>query len=104
MDSKHTPTPWTFGHSQNDNIGDITDKDGCLIADTYSNNAFDGMTCIENARFIIRAVNNHDDILKALRFAKECFRGRLADEGYKWEGEDCKIIDAAISKAEGKVK
>lgn len=77
----HTPTPWTFGHSQDDGVGDITDKDGHLIADCYSNNGFDGATCIENARFIIRAVNAHDKREELLERAADTLENILLHQG-----------------------
>ena len=102
--SKHTPTPWhvdgecIYGTTQRGDyvrIADTTVADGDNLPDKEAD---------ANASFIVRAVNCHDEMLKALKAVElgvfgsmlpnsdidVCTRGTLAQ------------VQAAIAKAEGK--
>ena len=99
---KHTPTPWfakgmrlfkTVPHTFADGRAGTYDK---TIAQTFGSR--------ENAEFIERAVNNHYEMMKALREARGMLRSCTLDEpdeDYQrsWDA-GLALIDAAIAKAE----
>jgi hypothetical protein len=107
--SEHTPTPWVYRPHEHDDWGWIRgpkegDFTGPIVAISRSNknetsDSFDAHRAAgtdpyeANAAFIIKAVNNHDDIVRALqsiagiadnlqgRIAKEALLGILASVG-----------------------
>jgi len=66
--AEHTPTPWFFSDPENGGIGHInSNPEGSFygdIATVWS----DGLA---NAAFIVKAVNNHDALVKALEGVAE---------------------------------
>lgn len=105
MKPKHTPVPWEVDPDCTERVQavhpDVNDVDG--IAECF------GPNCLDNAVFIVRAVNVHDDLLAA---AKELVRlmdevdpnTALGDEADRvfphYEFND---LRAAIAKAEGRL-
>lgn len=82
--SKHTPIPWRiFCGAEGDFIGD-KDKE-CIIT-------IDDDTISDDAKFIVRAVNCHDELVAAL----ETMIARL-DCRKKWEDPDREAYHAARS-------
>lgn len=107
MESKHTPTPWKVVSEKNEGTADpldrticILDKGGALIA-TMNENELDA-SGIDNAAFIVSAVNAHEELLAALKL----FDMGSAPEGDKFQWtfprEKYLQIKQAIAKAEGK--
>lgn len=112
---KHTPTPWDY-------TDEVTGKGWLLLdADQPENTPSMGtIHCEEDAAFIVRAVNAHDDLLEALQGCleiAECHAARLkAEWAQENNSDDAKsllvaledethacidIAKAAIRKAEG---
>lgn len=97
---KHTPTPWQSNH---DDI--LASDDPCdVVAVVVERDDFD--ETLANAEFIVRAVNSHDKLVKAL---EEC---KHWHQGDKWRGSDdadqkgawnrhMAIIDEALAAAKG---
>ena len=109
--SKHTPTPWVFEHREGAGKGSkkrlINDSEWGRIGFWGRNHAFvlgsaeswDGdfdQPSPEDEEFILRAVNNHYELLEAL---KELLRVYVAPDDMSNE-----VLKArqAIAKAEGK--
>ena len=58
---EHTPTPWkTLGKSSNEIESTKRGNDELIVARTF------GPDNEANARFIVQAVNSHDELLKGL--------------------------------------
>jgi hypothetical protein len=94
LTTQHTPTPW------NVNGLSIEDQNGDLIGFL---NAGDGVaTAHEDAAFIVRAVNCHEELIEALRslFGAIKFSGWNIDD-LKWT-QPMAEARKAIAKAEGK--
>lgn len=98
MSAKHTPTPWcqvgTYIETTEKRLiaGMITGKQKNL---KDAETAFE--TSKENAAFIVRAVNSHDELLAAAK------RGIMALEANGAPNcEAVKELKAVITKAEGK--
>lgn len=88
--NKHTPMPWKLGYPDGGGINRITDgrKASREIID---------LTNPDNAAFIVRAVNSHDDLLLGLKVAEEYLS--------KTHGKELgmsKSFRRTIAKAEGK--
>ena len=71
MTQKHTPTPWSVNPAQHERVFGrddgawaITEKQGVEIARTTRLVSYEESTA--NARFIVQAVNAHDELLAAL--------------------------------------
>jgi hypothetical protein len=64
----HTPTPW-METEDNDNY-DITGKDGEWVASL--NTALPKEKWEANAQFIVKAVNAHKELVKALKLIERC--------------------------------
>lgn len=112
-ETKHTPTPWTTGP-------DLANCGGGqnILADTETENSvriahtsrvvYGGQELVGepqaqvNAEFIVRAVNNHDGLLTALRDLFDLYdRGILRGDGGEVELAAHAAI-MAIAKAEGR--
>lgn len=91
---EHTPGPWELDDEFS--IYDGRDRRIAILRDHGTP---------EHATLIVRAVNAHDDILAALKLARECIaycRRAHADE-QSGTGIPVEVfIDAAIAKAEGR--
>lgn len=91
---KHTPTPWHVGPHY---TSDIESSEG-RVAECRPLMTPRG---IANAEFIVRAVNCHDDLVKALRMCARFF----GDESNHWEWGngrpfDTQLIRDALAKAD----
>lgn len=68
--SKHTPTPWFVGYPDGSGVGDngycITAADGCPVRSGDSFGLLYGIEKKEDAAFIVKAVNNHDALVRHL--------------------------------------
>jgi hypothetical protein len=92
---KHTPTPWRASKARKSSnfgayVAFVQTVDPASVLAKVSGGPTDDREVAEaNAAFIVRAVNAHDDLVKALRRA-------LADElGDNWQA----AARAALSKA-----
>lgn len=73
---EHTPTPWKV------ESGMIYTQEGIPIArmDREPGNGTQPVERDENARFIVQAVNLHDELIEALRFV--CIRLELEEQAH----------------------
>lgn len=95
---KHSPTPWKYGTTDLA-AAFIYDESG-TIADIPAR-----VVCRADAAFIVKAVNAHEELLKALKLAQECLRQVSAGGTSSITqtpvsiGDTRKAIDEAIDKA-----
>lgn len=86
---QHTPTPWTYENHEiwgaSKNIAEIHE----------SKSIFSAGEAQANAAFIVRAVNSHEDLLKAAKMALSCMSPDDNDI-------TAQSLRNAIAKAEGK--
>jgi len=88
--AKHTETPWLFANGRI-----ITPDNEVLVLNGVSlpcGNHPDDAEATANAAFIVRAVNNHKALLRALRSAKKSLVYRLSDKAM--QSVLCEINDA----------
>lgn len=118
----HTAVPWTIERGAELGQALIVGADGVLVADLEAANwarKFEGTITGDNAAFIVRAANCHDELLAALKIARAFVQAELdvridshtlggdmatldeSEGGICGEAMDCLArIDAAIAKAE----
>lgn len=97
-ETKHTPTPYMVRRrfDKRQSLEIRTEKIipgaviGALIAKTSEINPD------EDAAYIVRAVNSHDELVAALKEARQFI------EDLGWNGMTVDKINAALAKAEGK--
>jgi hypothetical protein len=70
MTTSHTPTPWTTGISSNKKNGDAW-RD--ILADWNGKPLYLGEAQKNDAAFIVRCVNAHDDLVAALKDLDDCY-------------------------------
>lgn len=98
-EGKHTPTPWTF----DGNCGGYISQSGERIARAYA---------LNDAAFIVRAVNCHDELVEALSNARSILVAFAGDPrqtiqqdgsivGDEMQAALLDCVDAALSKALG---
>lgn len=107
---KHTPTPWKFSQTHAHTLTiRHADGGGEYVAEIRVGDTPELLLTDEaNARFIVRAVNAHDDLLEALRDLIE-WQAVEHEDGCP-EDDTCSCaaapiiakVNAAIAKAEGK--
>ena len=71
--SKHSPTPWQYGHTDTPLGAQIVDGDGEAVACTSMRSGL-GKPDPErkaNGEHIVHCVNMHDDLVAAIKTAKE---------------------------------
>lgn len=108
MKSAHTPTPWkTVSDTAGFKIQPIADfmpEIGHSRLDIAHVNQYDNglkiSACEANAAFIVRAVNGHEDLVKALESAKDFFERMPKGIGRGAASPVYMDICAAIAKAE----
>ncbi len=104
--TKHTPTPWSVDGIGTNIIGPKEDRryiaETCTLMDDNGHTHNDDHSK-EDAAYIVRAVNSHEELLQALKdLANEICLGKLSVR------KDFSLINAhasalkAIFKAEGK--
>lgn len=84
--TKHTKTPWKVW-----NRTEIEGEQYVLATTSISRHHKDKEEA--NAQFIVKAVNNHENLLKALKYTKE-------QAGLDKDGPVYKMIEKAIKQAE----
>jgi hypothetical protein len=102
----HTPTPWKLEHygigdSETQIVSYAENKGTKIIARLAPHGDFEKRE--SDAAFIVRAVNAHDELIAALKQARESYVYRTRHEN-KVVGEGdtlLSVIDAALAKAEG---
>ena len=66
----HTPTPWQYDQANSDkSFWIVTDKKTWLPRIAHVPN-YEGMPNEANAAFIVKAVNNHEKLVEALRLVR----------------------------------
>ena len=91
-DTKHTPTPWTYDQAEsNGSFWIITDKETWVPRIAQVPN-YDGMPNVANAAFIVKAVNNHDKLVEALRMCVDRMDGE-----YGFDGPEMDAARAALT-------
>lgn len=100
----HTPTPWELKNYANGDVVEIQGlRDGIFVPIAAFRVADVGQWQKENAAFIVRAVNAHDELLKCAK----TFR-RFILSFYEGEDDDMaptdtlKAVEIAIAKAESR--
>lgn len=103
--SEHTPTPWHEGPTcaihqtfeRDDVVTEIVDRDGVFVACVNHPNPQHEA----NASYIIRAVNSHDTLVKALREVREDYRELLRHSTSNEEADEIddmlQVVDAALA-------
>lgn len=89
---QHTPTPWDQ-RPQNNGQAQIYGVDGKTIAITYYNDM--------DAAFIVRAVNSHETMLRALKDVSKAYQDMFEAMPVAFQ-TFANIVDEAISQAEAK--
>jgi len=87
----HTPGPWYIHHNK---VDIISSQDRFLIA--HVSTEYRGNEYEANAEFIVRACNDHDELLTQLKLAKSML---VAKSNIRIG--DLDEIEQAIAKAEG---
>ena len=97
----HTPTPWTLNGNA---ITSWVSKDGDHICFAEMSKLSKAQNWAQDAAFIVRAVNSHDELLKAMRKAVKRLRDGDGSDSFfpEQDSEAIEIIEQAIAKAEGK--
>lgn len=91
----HSPLPWTVKHGR-----ELFSADGIAIANIGEGILGGGEPQFrEDADFIARAVNSHEELLLAAKIAREMIHQELCDKGSNVMA--CLSLNKAISKAEG---
>lgn len=92
----HTPTPWTYGTH---GAGFIVGSDDEFIAQTWDKYELDFKNAEANAAHIVKCVNNHDELVKALEAARPLIEdGCFADDPTTLKARE--LIRAALAKLE----
>ena len=107
MTEQHTPTPWTVYDAADAYYPgiDAARRTVVVFGSADEECGVRGDTPEEaeaNARFIVRAVNSHDEMLEALTLARTFmvdFEGLPETDAHN----PLRIVDAAIAKARGEV-
>ena len=102
MTQKHTPTPWT-------QQGEVITKDGATIAKAWLNGLYEDAGAHDlqqdNARFIVRACNAHDELVAALEEIRQgCIArrpGHCDAHMNRTKAEIEAIAERALAKARG---
>ena len=92
--AKHTPTPWKT-HIANDVL--IVDVNGVDVAEICGEYDVDYEAMSDNAALIVRAVNSHDDLVKAL--VRLLANSEPIGEDYMFA--NAALANAALAKAKG---
>jgi hypothetical protein len=93
---QHTPTPWREAGIKPKDEGPLT----ALVGDINEESVHIGtIRSKEDAAFIVRAVNSHEELLGALKGARMLLVGLPVDCKPMQHAYD--LIDEAISRAEG---
>lgn len=71
MDVKHTPMPWSGGHYSSIVGCPVVGRDGQVICNTAIGPKPHKESAEANAAFIVRACNAYEDVLVALRCARD---------------------------------
>ncbi|MBA8886128.1 hypothetical protein FHW12_000319 [Dokdonella fugitiva] len=91
MSAQHTPTPWHTGEGKAERI--IYADDGFAVADAAVFHGRHVESPANNAAFIVRACNAHDELVAALRRAVEAAEARMPNATFLADAR------AALAKA-----
>jgi hypothetical protein len=104
----HSPLPWSLGVADEPRVVDVA---GRGVADCLLGRIGDAswMWAMDDATFIVRAVNNHAALLAALKAALPWVAIATAGDNTAWvhpqrtanHAEDLALIQAAVKQAEG---
>lgn len=99
MNEKRTPGPWTWDRVE-DNIW-VLDQEGNYLAEMVmedSEGLCRPMDAKANAAFIVRAANNHDELMKTLQEIADIAAGEVKiDDVFAIQ----EMAESAIAKAKG---
>jgi len=110
QETQHSPLPWNVGGPNLPSVGGeegacgVEDREGMTICDTWPSANVDSdspLLARANAEFIVRACNNHEALLDALR----TIEALICDQplcGHFTAEEIRSVVHAAIAKVEGK--
>ena len=106
-ETEHSPLPWRLDELLSTALLLSDDKpEGRHLANIFMNDGGDAARSDDerfaNARLIVRSVNCHDELLAALKQAKDIIKiwhGSNAWEIYDNQSPEMKMINAAILKA-----
>ena len=103
IEAKHTPTPWEVGAdgwiqgpSEVDPV--MSCKMIARVNRAYSLRPEQIEESAANATLIVCAVNVHEELLDAVKFARQ----KIGNRAVAWGAEILLKLDAVIAKAEGK--
>ncbi|MBM7046097.1 MULTISPECIES: hypothetical protein [Rhizobium] len=103
---KHTPRPWKADSRFSQYSVHLVGADGRFIASSSwhddSPHYPTKSQTFENFGLIARAVNCHDDLLRALKSLTEYAEGANDPDWFPEEAERIAVARAAIAKAEGR--
>jgi uncharacterized protein YegP (UPF0339 family) len=97
--TKHTETPWEVFESNGDTL--IRAKNGKTVVDSEYNGSMTAFANKEDAAFICKAVNAHEDLVKAARRAVDVIKGNSPmKEIEPWAQDVCRGLLDALKKAD----
>ncbi len=96
-ETKHSPTPWECGVAGEDPKLFLIGSAPVFFGSVNDCPYHDGEA---NARFIIRAVNSHDDLLAACKAMLDIDNPEPGHQGHITAGEARRMAAAAVRKAE----
>lgn len=106
MTTNHTPTPWHI--AGDDNIIHIKAQETliCELTSRESEMGFDYECPLKvtkkNAAFIVRACNAHDELVEALKKARDYIEGELIENALVGGSQTLgSFLEAALAKARG---
>lgn len=83
--TEHTPTPWRIHGAYPAEIYATVDENRFMVADVLGAGSQDQDAI--NAAFIVKAVNSHDDLVKALDWAMKRVIRKAPHFAYEGDGE-----------------
>lgn len=101
-EQNHTPLPW--GSRGVDGYIIAIAREGYMPHATVHSakpNHTLSFEDLQNAAFIVRAVNSHQELVEALKLALEFMEQDRCDSYYNPQESEVEIVRAALKKAEG---
>lgn len=95
----HTPTPWKQHETEGKTFASIRSVNNETIADCGSRR---DLIAQANASFIVTACNAHEELVRALEFARKQYQEHFENMPVAWQTVD-NVIEQALAKAEVKV-
>jgi hypothetical protein len=102
--SKHTALPWEYRRDEEEDRHYIATGVFCIVHDVHGTRITNNRGQEEreaNARFIVRAVNSHDELLAALKELR-CWIGQ--GKSAVTAGAKCECLSDALEKADAAIR